>query len=238
MEPTYSDGKPTYAQGNLWTQWKFNNRLLLQRPLPWMICLVLAFALVCYQLFGLLFVQGGSSDGVLFIFRKAGSRSHAALIGMSCALAVMPLYELLGVGFLGPYASFAVEDYRLACWMLLIVGTLLFRLGIEKRFLGQDALYAFLAKAAFCASFWAFAVAYWYAFFCGVRVPNEVPLLYRMTHITDGVSPLLPILLLTFGFYLWNWQATAGNLNLTTGRPTLPKASLNASARPHFLRRP
>jgi hypothetical protein len=52
---------------------------------------------------------------------------------------------------------------------------------------------------------------------------NRMALLYRMGHVTAGVAPLLPVLFLFAGFYLWTWNAMAGNVLLCNGRPTLPK---------------
>ena len=67
------------------------------------------------------------------------------------------------------------------------------------------------------------------AFRVGLADPDRTPQFYRTVHLTDGVSPLVPILLLTLGFYLWNWHAMAGNLMLAEGKPRLPGFKGNGS---------
>jgi hypothetical protein len=51
---------------------------------------------------------------------------------------------------------------------------------------------------------------------------NSESYYYRAIHLTDGVSPLLPLLFLLGGLYIWAWQNLAGNRLLGEGRPRLP----------------
>ena len=55
-----------------------------------------------------------------------------------------------------------------------------------------------------------------------LRHANDLPFFYRISHLTSGVSPMVPILFLLIGFYLWTWQALAGNTLLCFGHPLLP----------------
>jgi hypothetical protein len=53
--------------------------------------------------------------------------------------------------------------------------------------------------------------------------PNGVPTAYRAVHLTNGVSPMVSLLLLLAGFYWWFWQTLSGLALLGEGRPILPR---------------
>jgi len=59
--------------------------------------------------------------------------------------------------------------------------------------------------------------------------PNGVPTAYRAVHLTNGVSPMVSLLLLLSGFYWWFWQTLSGLALLGEGRPILPREKNLAS---------
>jgi hypothetical protein len=66
------------------------------------------------------------------------------------------------------------------------------------------------------------------AYWVGTRIfeydrPNGVPTAYRAVHLTNGVSPMVSILLLLCGFYWWFWHTLSGLALLGEGRPILPR---------------
>jgi hypothetical protein len=68
------------------------------------------------------------------------------------------------------------------------------------------------------------AGAYW----VGTKIfeyssPNGVPTAYRAVHLTNGVSPMVSLLLLLSGFYWWFWHTLSGLALLGEGRPILPR---------------
>jgi len=50
-----------------------------------------------------------------------------------------------------------------------------------------------------------------------------VPTAYRAVHLTNGVSPMVSLLLLLSGFYGWFWHTLSGLALLGEGRPILPR---------------
>jgi hypothetical protein len=195
----------------------FNRRLLLNLPLPWLICALLSVLLVSYQFWGVYKGSKHSSDGLFSVFRRSNVPSQGYLLGMSCALATMPLVEVCGIVFV-PKQSALLSSPNWQFYgalSILCVATVL----IARKLLDR---YVFSVACSFYVSLAIFAFIYGTAFGANLERPNRIPLFYRMAHLTDGVSPLVPILLLTLGFYLWNWHAMAGNLMLAEGKPTLP----------------
>jgi hypothetical protein len=66
------------------------------------------------------------------------------------------------------------------------------------------------------------------AYWVGTRIfdyssPNGVPTAYRAVHLTNGVSPMVSLLLLLIGFYFWFWHTLSGLALLAQGRPILPR---------------
>jgi len=66
------------------------------------------------------------------------------------------------------------------------------------------------------------------AYWVGTKIfeyfgPNGIPTAYRAVHLTNGVSPMVSLLLLLAGFYWWFWQTLAGLALLGEGRPILPR---------------
>jgi hypothetical protein len=66
------------------------------------------------------------------------------------------------------------------------------------------------------------------AYWVGTKIfeysnPNGVPAAYRAVHLTNGVSPMVSLLLLLAGFYWWFWHTLSGVALLGEGRPILPR---------------
>lgn len=213
--------------------------LLLGLPFPWLICGILSLSLAAYQLWGLSRGTRHVSDGLFSVFYSAADPSHTLLLGISCALAILPLCELTAVAAIpAQINSIAGSGFKIdfAIVLTVLMGvwtawTLFFR---GRR---QHRRYAFAGLACFLVPLALLLGVYSIAFQAGLNDANNAPLFYRMTHLTDGVSPLLPALLITLGFYLWTWQAMAGNLILTRGCPTLPEVEKVSLRRPHRLRK-
>jgi hypothetical protein len=93
-----------------------------------------------------------------------------------------------------------------------------------------------ILKRALGAIIWiAFPIVLlWGAYWIGTRIfdypgpnglppnPNGVPTAFRAVHLTNGVSPMVSLLLLLCGFYCWFWQTLSGLALQGEGRPILP----------------
>lgn len=70
-----------------------------------------------------------------------------------------------------------------------------------------------------------------FAFYCLVDIflnatlndANRIPTYWRAIHLTTGVSPLVPLIALPFGLYLWFWYSLQGLALFNADRPLLPK---------------
>ncbi len=200
------------------------NNQPVRLPLPWLVGTLFALALVCYQLWGVYRFWGNPSDGVLSVFYIARSLRQSWLLGMSCAIAMMLLLEQTVLFKIPAHLTF---DLLPGCALYLSV--FLFAAmcaGLIYRFKNDGYEFGFMAAASFIFCLELLLSLYWYGFWPDPLGSNDVHLFYRAAHLTDGVSPLVPILLITLGFYLWNWQVMAGHLMLVRGCPTLPKVAL------------
>jgi hypothetical protein len=210
----------------------FNPRLRINLPLPWIIAALMASALLGYHVWGL--VKGGvnPSDGLFSVFRLSEDPAHGVLLAVGCSLSVMLLFELGGVFFVPPDFSLisGSKAYIYTVFAVLLVAIVVIcsrfvrrKAQLESLGVPSDPGYLLRALGTCAGSGVLFAVLFWFCYLSRLDTVNAIPRFYRMVHITDGVSPLLPVLLLTFGFYLWNWQAIAGDLMLAKGCPTLPR---------------
>ncbi len=69
-------------------------------------------------------------------------------------------------------------------------------------------------------------VAYWaeqLSLLFGLTRANLIPTIWRSVNLLDGVSPLLPELLLLIGVYLWFWCGLRGLAHFGDDRPQLPR---------------
>jgi hypothetical protein len=210
--------------------------LQLHYPMPWIVCLLIAAFLAAYQLIGV--IHGSTKAYRIYsIFRRTvqphkdlfGGRisSQDVLLATSCALGLMPMVEVLGFGSF-PEVAATLEGGILRSLFEIALGLAVpFMTGaLYLRYEKPPKLLEFKMERPVWLFFLLFlgleTVAYYEVFSHGLSEVNRIPLVYRMAHLTCGVSPLVPILILTLGFYLWNWHAVAGNLMLAAGAPELP----------------
>ena len=192
--------------------------------MPWLVGALFALALVCYQLWGVYRGWGNISDGLLSAFQIAGSYRQSWLLGMSCSIAMMLLFEQTALFRIPAHLTF---DIWPGCALFVSVCLFLTMcVGLVTRFRLDGYGFGIIAGASFIFCFVLLFSLYWYGFRPDPKGSNGVALFYRAAHLTDGVSPLVPVLLITLGFYLWNWQVMAGHLMLVKGCPTLPEVNL------------
>jgi hypothetical protein len=195
----------------------FSKSLLFSLPLPWKICTVCAVLLLLYQGFGLWRGYKLTSSGLFVLFRRVSAPSQAILLGVNCGLATAILLNLSSIGFTLPTlgdqfgGTQALGIFCFLCFIAVFILLLLF-----------DDANSEMAVMSFVLTALMVAFASHCAFGAHLNVANDVPFFYRMEHVTSGVSPLVPVLFLLGGFYLWTWQALAGNSLLCSGRPILP----------------
>ena len=71
-------------------------------------------------------------------------------------------------------------------------------------------------------------VAYYFALYWATErmmsSGNRVPAYWRSMNLTNGVSPIVPFLVLSAGVYLWTWRALQGLAFFGPDQPLLPKA--------------
>jgi hypothetical protein len=195
----------------------FNWSLFIRLPTAWKVCTACAFLLILYQALGLVWGPGLTSSGFFAIFRPVLDPSQAVLLGINSALAAVILLSLCTLGFSGSAigelfgGTLAKGIFAVVCTLALLI--------LVIRFQKTKRLYAAIS---FVLTLLIFATASYTGFWLHLGTANEVPFLYRLEHLSSGVSPLLPVLFLLAGFYLWTWQALAGNSLLCSGRPLLP----------------
>jgi hypothetical protein len=202
----------------------FNRTLRSKLPLAWTICACLGLGLLLYQVCGILLGEQNSSQGLFSVFSRVSAGSQDTLLGINSAFAVMLLATPLSIGLTFPRNDlFATADTEYAAFLLLAVaGTLLIVIGLH-RLRGWLATGSFLVCLAALGGVSFGTLQATLVLGQPGNQANRVPLFYRMGHVTAGVAPLLPVLFLFAGFYLWSWHAMAGNTLLCNGRPVLPR---------------
>jgi hypothetical protein len=205
----------------------FRGSLLFKLPLPWKVCCCGAILLLVYQFYGVWRGHLHASDGLRVIFRNILSPSQQFLLGINSALASAITLAMLSIGLTVPRLSlFATVNAEY--WILAATGCLLISL-IGACLGGNYGRFAFLSFAASFASISGFGL---WIIGRGINEADNAALFYRMAHLTAGVSPLLPVLVLLSGLYLWSWQGLAGNVLLTRGCPLLPQVENAPNGRP------
>lgn len=207
---------------------QFSDALLFGLPLSWNVCIALANALLFYQLFAIAIGGDFTSSGLFAPFRQISDYpSQAVLLGINSAFVVMLPMLLFSTAITVPdlkYLNHALRDFWL--WLVLdafaVIGLLLSFIFHKK----DDAL-ELRPGGIRAALVFVFALALLVAIalstlFQSSTFVNDASIFLRMSHLTSGVSPLTPALFLFLGFYLWTWQALAGNILLANGRPLLP----------------
>ena len=202
----------------------FRRSLLFGVTTPMKIIVGLAFLLLFYQLFGIR--RGGqyTSIGLFSLFRsERTSQSHAVLLGVNSAFAAALLVQLLWV-VITPrgYALYMTTESMISPLSILSL-LLAITLAIFIFFFSTDRGKGAVALVPFFLILSLFTLAPYAAFFTYRTQANGIPLFYRMAHLLSGVSPLVPVLMIVAGFYVWTWQALAGNALLCAGHPRLPE---------------
>lgn len=216
----------------------FLKSLRFRLPLPWTICGLISLLLAAYQIWGVYRGADHPTDGLFSIFRRTELPSQAMLLGVSCALALMPLAELVGVSVLFGEGDLVRHPNWLfiGALVFLIIGFGALCVVLNKQWGEIRPQYGHGAVTSFVVSLIGLGLLYWMTCLSNLGDPTRIPFSYRMGHLTDGVSPLVPVMLLTLGFYLWSWHAMAGNLMLAKGRPTLPeRENIEAPRRGGFM---
>lgn len=199
----------------------FHPSILMSAPLPWWALLFCAVLVLGYQI---AVVGRGSKHTALGLcapFRRLPTPSQNVILGLNCALALLlfaTLYTIYGI----PSRGIISDGSSLDAWKILLAAIVSIPLIVC--LFGRFQHPAGWTLVCTCALF---AIAAWITFDRTLvsdtaASPNTISLLYRMGHITGATSPLVPVLLLLSGFYLWSWQSLAGNGLLCVGRPLLP----------------
>ena len=211
---------------------RFNKSLLFRLPLPWGVCALCVTFLLLYQVFGVWHGYRFTASGLFALFRTVATPSQAILLGSNCALAISLLLELVSIGLTLPRFSAIFEStWQLSFYTLVcIAATVVVLVQLIRARQERHPVAAIVFVAAMGVLF----VACTPAFQTHLNRARNLPLFYRMGYLTAGVSPLVPVLFLLLGFYLWTWQALAGNALLCCGRPLLPEAKKPAKIRSGF----
>jgi hypothetical protein len=202
----------------------FHPSILLTSPLPWWALLFCAVLLLGYQIAAVSRGSKHTALGLFAPFRRLPTPSQNVILGINCALALLLFAAMYSI-YCIPARGVISAGSSLDAWKLLLAAIVSIPMGVclfvRFRYNAYTAGGTFLGVCA------VLAIATW-ATFARTLVsdtaasPNAIPLLYRMGHITGVTSPLVPVLLLLAGFYLWSWQSLAGNGLLCVGRPLLP----------------
>jgi len=196
-------------------------------PLAWQVCAICALLLVLYQAYGIFPFKKIPSSGIFSVFRPGSAPSQHILLGISCVLAVVILLDTASVfiplfgkdHFPSAGGGWQVGLDTISPW-LAVVALFCFLLmrTVSVEFKNQVASLCIFMFLTLLLGFTKIVLQT----VVSQNTAAGIPLFYRMAHITSGVSPLLPVIFLSIGFYLWIWQAMAGNLLLCDGRPFLP----------------
>jgi hypothetical protein len=216
----------------------------------WKFCCGLAALAVCLHFYACLFGWRREDQSMFVHFAPLPAMRQFILIGLGWAtIGSIVILMLRCSNRIGPFLEASnilwISVLSFVAW-LACLGIVL---DILARFLGEPhstrvrplrawmrllrvgrSNSAPLHKRALCAivfvaiPFVLLVGAYW----VGTRIfeyhnPNGVPTAYRAVHLTNGVSPMVSLLLLLAGFYWWFWQTLSGLALLGEGRPILPR---------------
>jgi len=218
----------------------------------WKLCCTLAVLGFCFHFYGSLFGRRRENESMFiqFVPLKGNRQFFLIGVGWACVGSIAILMFLCSDG-IGPYLEeenyFWISVLYVFAW-LTVAGVVLdmgIRSAGEPDSLRPSALRAW-AKRLFAANSdgksallpalrayaWIalplllLAAAYW----AGVKIfdpfdlhAKGVPSAYRAVHLTNGVSPMVSLLLLLCGFYWWFWHTLCGLALLGEGRPILPR---------------
>jgi hypothetical protein len=224
---------------------RFGPGILLTAPLVWWALLFCGVLLLGYQNAVILRGSRHTALGLCAPFRRLPTPSQNVILGLNCALALL-LFAALYTIYCIPSGGIVSGGSSLDGWKLLLAAVLGVPLVVCLFARFQQTAGWTLCCACALAGFAAWEVIV-KTFIPSTVIPsivipsivipstvippsaagpaaspNAIPLFYRMGHITSATSPLVPVLLLLAGFYLWSWQSLAGNGLLCVGRPLLP----------------
>lgn len=217
----------------------FDDSMRIRFPLPWKLSAGCALLLLLYQLWALRSGKNISSSGLFLPFRPVFLPSLAArppwepaqavLVALNSAIALTLLLEPLSVGLTLP----GVDELLRTSWefyaffLVAIAAGCIFTAYLKTNY-GVTAASTFAVSILLLCLVSITAIEFSLSHGSGsdsiLAASNNVPLFYRIAHLTGGISPLLPVLLMGAGFYLWSWQSMAGNSLLRSAPPLLPCA--------------
>jgi hypothetical protein len=204
-------------------------------PVPWAILTLISIGILSFHVFGCWNLSWLRLIAMDDAFRQRTELWWRILFGLSGALAVLPLACLTM-----PWLAWAliVKDFPscLHCGppgylrMLIIAicggsGVCLSlvarrRMSSSSADISPDLVELFIFLSATLILGCLLFLGQWH----GLTVVDAETYWSRAVHITNGVSPLLPLWLLLVGLYFWSLQSLKGNGLLTDGMPKLPKA--------------
>jgi len=228
------------------SQWKFS-----LSP-AWKICCALAVLAVCLHFYACLYGRRRENQSMFVQFVPLQGKRQFFLIGVGWAAvgSIVLLMFICSEGinlYLEERNSFWISILSVFAWVVvagIVLDTVLRSFG-EPDSLRMSALRAWahrlhaagngsdsVGKRTLSACAWiAFpllllAAAYWTGVMIFEPFNSEgrgVPTDYRAVHLTNGVSPMVSLLLLLCGFYGWFWHTLSGLALLGEGRPILPR---------------
>ena len=214
----------------------------------WKFCCGLAALAVCLHFYACLFGWRREDQGMFIQFAPLPAKRQFFLIGLGWAtigsIAILMLQCSSKIGdYLEKSNSLWISVLYVVAWLacLGIVLDILLRSFGEPRSArirslrewmrrlraGRSQAGSDYKRAPYAIVFIAFPIvllvgAYW----VGTRLfagPNGIPTAYRAVHLTNGVSPMVSLLLLLSAFYWWFWHTLSGLALLGGGRPILPR---------------
>ena len=191
-----------------------NHSLYLRTSLSWKLATIAAAFLLLYQIFAVMRGSALAGYWLFFPFRSVVSIPQAVLLGLNCVFASMLLLAPLSILWVSP-RMFAHDGGVMTASAVAFIALA----ALLDRVYRRLPRTGFLCLAATLATFIGISAA---ALHSSLSEANSQPLTDRIAHLTSGISPLLPVLFLFLGFYLWSWQTLAGNSLLCCGRPMLP----------------
>lgn len=195
----------------------FNRRLLFSLPIAWQIAALVTVGLLIYQIYGTARYGSRPSGGLFSVFQEDPSALQSILFALSAGIVCAALLSIGAVRIVLPSLRMLTQtpwiyfsSFIAPLAAIIVLGVLLLR----------RSSIAFCCFSAVVTIFAAVGLTFRHGLERNEAI--ALPLFYRMGHLTSGVSPLLPLLLLIGGAYLACWQAAAGNLLFGIGRPRLP----------------
>jgi hypothetical protein len=238
-------GQTGAAAVNL-SQWKFS-----LSP-AWKICCALAILAVCLHLYACVYGRRRENQSMFVQFVPLQGMRQFFLIGVGWAAvgSIILLMFICSEG-INPYLeemnSLWISILSVFAWVVvagIVLDTVLRAFG-EPDSLSIGALRAWAHRLLAAkdgedsVGMRVFRACIWIAFpllllaaarWAGMMIfepfnpqGNGVPTDYRAVHVTNGVSPMVSLLLLLCGFYGWFWHTLSGLALLGQGRPILPR---------------